>query len=161
MHLASTRIQAPVPLIIVLSSDLSTCFSNGNKLVVQGMGKQIFEVKKTLHYLPWHIFGCIVCTHTYTKTHYVSGQFGLIKISFCINSCFSLIVQPCDHSTVPNRSMVGMPLCLNAPVAMPILPSRNGPIAKSQCSNSKGAMHPHFGTQWSQCSSFGRNAPLS
>ena len=60
-----------------------------------------------------------------------------------------------------DRSMVGMPLSLNAPVAMPLLPSCNAPNAKSQCSNREVAMHPHFGTPWSQCSTFGRNAPLS
>ena len=30
-------------------------------------------------------------------------------------------------------NVVGMPHYLNAPVAMPLLPSRNAPIAKSQC----------------------------
>ena len=34
-----------------------------------------------------------------------------------------------------DRSMVGMPLSLNAPVAMPLLPSRNAPTAKSQCTH--------------------------
>ena len=28
-----------------------------------------------------------------------------------------------------------MPRCLNAPVAMPLLPSRNVPIAKSECTH--------------------------
>ena len=43
-------------------------------------------------------------------------------------------------------NVVGMPHCLNAPVAMPLLPSRNAPTAKSQC--------PHI---LEHC---GRNAPL-
>ena len=42
--------------------------------------------------------------------------------------------------------MVGMPHYLNAPVAMPLLPSRNAPISKLQC--------PHI---FEHC---GRNAPL-
>ena len=45
--------------------------------------------------------------------------------------------------------MVGMPLCLNAPVAMPLLPNRNAPIAKSQCTH----ILEH-------CGRHGRNAPL-
>ena len=59
------------------------------------------------------------------------------------------------------RDMFGMPLCLNAPVAMHVLPSRNAPFAKSQCSNREVAIHPHFGTLCSQCTTFGQNAPLS
>ena len=49
-----------------------------------------------------------------------------------------------------HRNVVGMPHCLNAPVAMPLLPSRNAPISKSQCPNREVAM-PHF---WTQCPTF-------
>ena len=34
-------------------------------------------------------------------------------------------------------------------------------MSQSQCSNRGVTMHPHFGTWWLQCSTFGRNAPLS
>jgi len=44
------------------------------------------------------------------------------------------------------KDMVGMHLCLNAPVAMHLLSSRNAPTTWSQCTNHLAMLH-----FWSEC----------
>ena len=77
-------------------------------------------------------------------------QVGPKSIVILIYKCLLLLVCSVNQSlSLPGyggksgRNVVGMPHCLNAPVAMPQSQSRNAPTAKSQCPT------------------FGRNAPLS